>query len=65
MLVYAAVFGVGALYILRLIAEGPVPGATEPSPAIPRAPGSAMAKAPDQDPHAPPPPPGRSPEDAP
>jgi cytochrome d ubiquinol oxidase subunit I len=65
MLVYAAVFGVGALYILRLIAQGPVPGAAEPSPAVPRAPGSAMAKTPDQDPHAPPPPPGGSPEDAP
>jgi len=53
LVVYAVVFSMGALYILRLIAEGPVPGAAELAPAGPRAPGSPLAAAPDQDPHAP------------
>lgn len=50
LIVYAIVFSVGALYILRLIAEGPVPGAAQPAPEVPRAPGSALAAAPDADP---------------
>jgi cytochrome bd ubiquinol oxidase subunit I len=53
LVVYALVFSVGALYILRLIAEGPVPGAAEPIPAVPRAPGSPLAAIPDRDPPAP------------
>jgi cytochrome d ubiquinol oxidase subunit I len=53
LVVYAVVFSVGALYILRLIAEGPVPGALEPAPAGPRAPGSPLAAIPDQPPLAP------------
>jgi cytochrome d ubiquinol oxidase subunit I len=48
MAVYAVVFGVGALYILRLMAEGPEAGAHEPTPGVQRAPGSALAKAPDE-----------------
>jgi cytochrome d ubiquinol oxidase subunit I len=47
--VYALVFSVGALYIVRLIAEGPVSGAAEPAPAGPRAPGSPLAAVPDLD----------------
>lgn len=46
MVIYAVVFSVGALYILRLIAEGPAPGATEEPPPIPRAPGTPLAAAP-------------------
>ncbi len=53
LLVYALVFSVGALYILRLIAEGPAPGAAEEPPAGPRPPGSAQSAWPDQDPDAP------------
>ena len=49
---YAIVFTVGVLYILRLIAEGPVAGAAEPVRGD-RAPGSPLASAPDKDPHAP------------
>ncbi|OYX35109.1 MAG: cytochrome ubiquinol oxidase subunit I [Caulobacterales bacterium 32-69-10] len=45
MAVYAAVFGFGALYILRLIAEGPEAGSHEPL--VQRAPGTPLAKAPD------------------
>ncbi|MBQ1542976.1 cytochrome ubiquinol oxidase subunit I [Caulobacter sp. CCUG 60055] len=47
--VYAIVFSVGALYILRLIAQGPAAVAAEPALAGPRAPGSALAAAPDAD----------------
>jgi cytochrome bd ubiquinol oxidase subunit I len=50
LVVYAVVFSVGALYVLRLIAEGPVPGAAEPPPI------------PDHDPTAPPPARGEPPE---
>ena len=53
LVVYAIVFSVGALYILRLVAEGPVPGAEEPPPDVPRAPGTAQAATPDHDPLAP------------
>ncbi|MBU4039785.1 MAG: cytochrome ubiquinol oxidase subunit I, partial [Alphaproteobacteria bacterium] len=45
-LVYSIVFTAGALFILRLMAEGPVAAAVEPSPRQDRAPGSALAKAP-------------------
>ena len=44
--VYALVFTAGALFILRLLAEGPVKAAAEPLPRG-RAPGSALAAAPD------------------
>ncbi|WP_312160876.1 cytochrome ubiquinol oxidase subunit I [Phenylobacterium sp.] len=47
LVVYAIIFSVGLLYILRLIAEGPLSGADEPGPAVQRAPGSALAAAPD------------------
>jgi cytochrome d ubiquinol oxidase subunit I len=50
LVVYAVVFSVGALYILRLVAEGPVPGAAALAPAGPRAPGSPLAAVPDQSP---------------
>ena len=46
LVVYAVVFSVGVLYILRLIAEGPVAGAAEPVRGD-RAPGTAMAGVPD------------------
>ena len=46
--VYAVVFGVGALYILRLIDEGPVAGGAEPTAAVTRAPGTPLAAAPTQ-----------------
>ncbi|MCI3134377.1 cytochrome ubiquinol oxidase subunit I [Phenylobacterium aquaticum] len=49
LIVYAVIFSVGALYILRLIGEGPVEGAEAPPPPLPRAPGSALAAA-QQDP---------------
>ena len=45
-IVYAVVFTAGALFILRLMAEGPVAALTEPAPRQDRAPGSALAKAP-------------------
>jgi cytochrome d ubiquinol oxidase subunit I len=45
-IVYAVVFTAGAIFILRLMAEGPVAALTEPSPRQDRAPGSALAKAP-------------------
>jgi len=48
MALYAVVFSVGGLYILRLIAEGPVAGAAEPAPGLQRAPGSALAAAPQE-----------------
>ncbi|WP_291841117.1 cytochrome ubiquinol oxidase subunit I [Brevundimonas sp.] len=44
--VYAVVFTAGAIFILRLMAEGPVAAAAEPDPRQDRAPGSALAKAP-------------------
>jgi len=47
LVVYAIIFSVGLLYILRLIAEGPLAGADEPTPPVPRAPGSALAAVPD------------------
>jgi cytochrome d ubiquinol oxidase subunit I len=47
--VYAVVFSVGVLYILRLIAEGPVEGSNEPVRGD-RAPGSPLAAAPDPGP---------------
>jgi cytochrome d ubiquinol oxidase subunit I len=47
MAIYALIFGAGALYILRLIAEGPVAGSREAPPPQPRAPGSALAAAPE------------------
>jgi cytochrome d ubiquinol oxidase subunit I len=46
LIVYAIVFSVGALYILRLIAEGPVPVAAAQPPQGRRAPGSALAAVP-------------------
>jgi cytochrome d ubiquinol oxidase subunit I len=47
LVIYAVVFSAGALYILRLLAEGPVAGAHEPAPTVQRAPGSPLAAAPD------------------
>jgi cytochrome d ubiquinol oxidase subunit I len=46
LVVYAVIFTAGVLYIVRLIAEGPVLGATEPPTLGAGAPGSAMAAAP-------------------
>ncbi|MGZ8364006.1 MAG: cytochrome ubiquinol oxidase subunit I, partial [Caulobacteraceae bacterium] len=46
LIVYAIVFSAGALYILRLIAEGPVAGAVEPPPGVQRPPGTPLAAAP-------------------
>ena len=45
--VYSIVFTAGALFILRLMAEGPVAALAEPAPRQDRAPGSALAKAPE------------------
>jgi cytochrome d ubiquinol oxidase subunit I len=50
LVVYAVIFTAGVLYVLRLMAEGPV--FVEPSPAGPRAPGTPLAAAP-EDPEAP------------
>jgi cytochrome d ubiquinol oxidase subunit I len=47
MVIYALIFGVGVLYILRLMGEGPLAGAAEPVPVAPRPPGYALAAAPD------------------
>jgi len=47
--VYALVFSVGVLYMLRLIAEGPVRAADDQPQPQPRAPGSPLAAAPHQD----------------
>jgi cytochrome d ubiquinol oxidase subunit I len=48
MVIYAVVFSVGVLYILRLIGAGPAAGGSEePAPEVPRAPGSALGAAPD------------------
>jgi cytochrome d ubiquinol oxidase subunit I len=43
---YAIVFSGGALYILRLLREGPVAGAGDKAPIYPRAPGTALAAGP-------------------
>ncbi|HEX3887158.1 MAG TPA: cytochrome ubiquinol oxidase subunit I [Phenylobacterium sp.] len=48
MAIYALIFSVGVLYILRLIAEGPIAGAAAPTPMTPRPPGYALAAAPDE-----------------
>ena len=48
--VYAIVFVAGALYILRLLNEGPVSGAAEPRPEGQRAPGTPLAAAPEETP---------------
>ncbi|HVY33905.1 MAG TPA: cytochrome ubiquinol oxidase subunit I [Caulobacteraceae bacterium] len=45
-IIYALVFCVGVLYILRLIGQGPAPGAVADPPSAPRSPGSALAAAP-------------------
>ncbi len=47
MVVYSIVFTAGAIFILRLMAEGPVAASTEPTPPGQRPPGTPMAKAPD------------------
>ena len=47
LVVYAIVFSVGALYILRLLAEGPAAGALEPPPSEDRAPGTPLSAAPE------------------
>ncbi|MDB5454053.1 MAG: cydA [Caulobacteraceae bacterium] len=47
MIVYAVIFSVGVLYILRLVAEGPTATAPEQPPARPRPPGYALGAAPD------------------
>jgi len=47
LVVYAVVFSVGVLYILRLMATGPLAGEHEPAPQVERAPGSPLAAAPD------------------
>ncbi len=48
--VYAIVFVAGAIYILRLLNEGPAVGEVEPSPEGLRAPGTPLAAAPDEAP---------------
>jgi len=45
--VYALIFSAGVVYILRLIAEGPLAGAAEAASITPRPPGYALAAAPD------------------
>jgi cytochrome d ubiquinol oxidase subunit I len=52
LIVYAIIFSVGVLYILRLMAEGPTPAlAADPEPPMkPRPPGYALGAAP-QPPH--------------
>ena len=52
MIVYALIFGVGVLYILRLIGQGPGETAAEPAPRAKRMPGWAAAAAPDTPPVA-------------
>jgi cytochrome d ubiquinol oxidase subunit I len=42
--IYAVVFSVGVLYILRLIAEGPAEGLVQPEPTKHSAPGSALGQ---------------------
>jgi cytochrome d ubiquinol oxidase subunit I len=51
LVVYAVIFSVGVLYIVRLMAEGPVAGSDEPPPAGARAPGSALAAVPEDPGH--------------
>ena len=46
LVVYAIIFSAGALYILRLIGEGPVLGAKQPQPAGPATPMAAAATEP-------------------
>jgi cytochrome d ubiquinol oxidase subunit I len=46
MIVYSIVFTAGAVFILRLMAEGPVAAAAEPGPRENRPPGWALSKAP-------------------
>jgi len=46
MSIYALIFGFGALYILRLMAGGPLAGAQDEAPAMLRPPGYALAAAP-------------------
>lgn len=46
MVIYAIIFGVGVLYILRLMAEGPVAGGYETAQVTARPPGYALAAAP-------------------
>jgi cytochrome bd ubiquinol oxidase subunit I len=48
MIIYALIFSVGVLYILRLMAEGPLAGAAAPMPITPRPPGYALGAAPDE-----------------
>jgi len=48
--VYAIVFTAGALFILRLIGEGPVAAYSEPAPREQRPPGWALGKAPEDTP---------------
>jgi cytochrome d ubiquinol oxidase subunit I len=48
--VYAIVFTVGALFILRLMHQGPVAAHAEPAPPQDRAPGTPLAKAPETPP---------------
>lgn len=45
--VYSIVFTAGAIFILRLMAEGPIAAVTAPEPRAKRPPGTPMAKAPD------------------
>lgn len=47
MIVYAVVFTAGALFILRLLHEGPVGGAAAAPPYTPRPPGTPLAAAPE------------------
>lgn len=47
--VYAVVFTAGALFILRLMAEGPMAAKTRPGPREDRAPGTPLARAPEDD----------------
>lgn len=46
-LVYSVVFTAGAIFILRLMAEGPVAAIAHPEPRGQRAPGTPLAKAPE------------------
>jgi cytochrome d ubiquinol oxidase subunit I len=48
MAIYALIFSVGVLYILRLMAEGPRAGAEAQTPMTPRPPGYALGAAPDE-----------------
>lgn len=49
-IIYAVVFTAGALFILRLMREGPVAAITEPAPPQDRPPGWALSKAPQDTP---------------